>query len=249
MTKQQMLHIVQTQLAIDLNCALDDLNGEKDSFVFTLARENPGRRPYPRGEQHFELLSMGKAIIVNASPEILAIVKPQLIGKDRDEAFSMPFISALSLYYLPELDTIKPLAPPDGFSYELIEREGIPALCQLKGFEHAVGNSGDHPRPDELALVAKADGKIAGMAGACIDCAHMRQVGMDVLPAYRNRGLAAYLVNQITLEILRRGHIPYYGTSPANIPSQRTAHRAGYYPAWACSYKGRFEGYEMQPTC
>jgi len=249
MTKQDMLRIVQTQLAIDLNCTLDNLNGEKDSFVFTRARENKGRRPYPRGEQHFEMLSMGKSIVVNASPVILDIVKPQLNGKNREDAFCMPFVFGQALYYLPELDAIKPLAPPDGFAFALLEREDIPALCHLEGFKNAIGNSGGHPRPDVLALVAKQEGQVAGMAGACIDCAHMWQVGMDVLPDYRNQGLAAYLVNQITLEILRRGFIPYYGTSPANIPSQRTAHRAGYYPAWVCSYKGRFEGYELLPTC
>ncbi|MCL2300471.1 MAG: GNAT family N-acetyltransferase [Firmicutes bacterium] len=87
------------------------------------------------------------------------------------------------------------------------------------------------------------------MAGASIDCARMWQVGIDMLPDCRNHGLAAYLVNRLTLEILRRGFVPYYGTSIANIPSQRTAHRAGYYPAWVCSYKGSFEGYELLPTC
>ena len=50
MTTQEMLCIVQAQLATDLNCKPDDLNGEKDSFVFTEVRDNPGRRPFPRGE-------------------------------------------------------------------------------------------------------------------------------------------------------------------------------------------------------
>ncbi|MCL2300470.1 MAG: hypothetical protein FWC27_10050 [Firmicutes bacterium] len=74
MTQEALLHIVQSQLAIDMNCAIDDLNGEKDSILFTQARENLGRRPFPRSERHFEILSMGRAIIVSASPDILAIV-------------------------------------------------------------------------------------------------------------------------------------------------------------------------------
>ena len=94
-----MLNIVQSQLATDLNCAPDDLNGEKDSFVFTETQDNPDRRPFPRSEQHFEMLSMGNSIVVSASPDILAIVKPLLDGKSRDEAFSMPFIYGHSLYY------------------------------------------------------------------------------------------------------------------------------------------------------
>lgn len=48
MTQKEMIHIVQSQLAIDLNCTIDDLNREKDSVIFVDAKENPGRRPFPR---------------------------------------------------------------------------------------------------------------------------------------------------------------------------------------------------------
>jgi hypothetical protein len=48
-TQQELLAAVQAQLAIDLNCTVDDLNGEKDSVVFVQAKENPGRRPFPKG--------------------------------------------------------------------------------------------------------------------------------------------------------------------------------------------------------
>jgi len=86
------------------------------------------------------------------------------------------------------------------------------------------------------------------MAGASKDCAMMWQVGMDVLPNYRNYGLAAYLVNWLTLDILKRGYVPYYGTAVSNIASQCVAHRAGYSPAWVCAYKGKFDGLECLPA-
>ena len=249
MTTHKLLSLVQSQLAIDLNCTIADLNGEPGTIIFTEARDNPNRRPFPRGEQHFEMLSMGSSIVVCASPALLAVIQPALAGKIRDEAFAMPFIYSLGHYCLPDLVHIAPLPAPAGFSYELVERKDIPALYHLQGFENSIGNGSGYPRPDALAVIAKAGNAIVGMAGASEDCATMWQVGMDVLPDYRNRGLAAYLVNRLTLEILHRGRGPYYGTSSANIASQRTAHRAGYYPAWVCSYKGRFEGYDLQPTC
>ena len=244
-----ILSLVQSQLAIDLNCTTADLNSEPGTIIFTTARDHPNRRPFPRGEQHFEILSMGKSIVVCASPELLAVIQPALAGKTRDEAFAVPFIYSLGHYFLPDLERIAPLPAPAEFSYELIEREDIPALYHLQGFENSIGNGSGHPRPDALAVIAKAGDAIIGMAGASEDCATMWQVGMDVLPGYRNRGLAAYLVNRLTLEILHRDRVPYYGTSSANIASQRTAHRAGYYPTWVCSYKGRFEGYDLPPTC
>jgi GNAT superfamily N-acetyltransferase len=243
-----MLHIVRKQLATDLNCTPDELDGEKDSFVFKEANDNPGRRPFPRGIRHFEMLSMGNSIVISASPEILDIAKSELSGKSRDEAFSMPFIYGRALYYLPDIDTITPLSPPGGFLYDLVEQENIPALYKYPGFRNAIQYNEKCPRPDVLVMLAKTDIQIAGMACASNDCDKMWQIGMDVLPDYRNRGLAAYLVNRLTLEILKRGYVPYYGTADSNIASQRVAHRAGYYPAWICSYKGNFEGFEFLPT-
>jgi GNAT superfamily N-acetyltransferase len=244
----EMLWIVQSQLATDLCCAPDELSGEKDCFVFTEARNNPNRRPFPRNEQHFEMLSMGKSIVVSASPGILEAVKPLLLGKDRDEAFSMPFIHGQSLYYLPDLAQMKAVSSPDGFVYEIVEQAEIPALYQYEGFRNAVQYDTNHLRPDILVALAKKENNIVGMAGASNDCAFMWQVGMDVLPAYRNHGLAAYLINRLTLEILKRGYVPYYGTASSNIASQRVAHRAGYYPAWVCAYQGKFDGLELLPT-
>ncbi|BFH62435.1 hypothetical protein PAJ34TS1_30270 [Paenibacillus azoreducens] len=48
---------VKTQLEIDLECSIDDLNAEKDSIIFVEAKENPGRRPFPR-KAHFSKLCL-----------------------------------------------------------------------------------------------------------------------------------------------------------------------------------------------
>lgn len=248
MTPQKMLHIVQAQLAIDLNCTVADLHGEKDRLVFTEARNNPGRRPFPRGEHHFEMLSMGMTIVVSATPKLLEIIKPQLMETDRDEAFSLPFVYGHSLCYLPDMGHLPVITPPNGFIYERFECNDIPALYQFEGFRNAIQYDVNHPRPDVLIMLAKKDDKIVGMAGASNDCAKMWQVGMDVLPDYRHYGLAAYLVNKLTLEILQCGIVPYYCTASSNIASQRVAHRAGYLPTWVNSYSGHFAGYDVWPT-
>lgn len=107
MTNSEMFAIVQSQLAIDLNCTVADLCGEKDSFIFIKAKDNPGRRPFLRREQYFEMLTMGRAIIVSATPARLKYAKEQLVGKSRDDAFSMPFICGHSMNYLPDFDNLK----------------------------------------------------------------------------------------------------------------------------------------------
>ena len=238
MTQKGILQTAQEQLATDLNCSPEDLMNEKDTFVFTEVKNNPGRRPFPRDERHFEMATMGRAIVITATPDILHIIKPMLDGKSRDEAFAMPFVYSHTLAYLPDLKSLKPITPPEGFEYEMVEQDGIPVLYAAKGFENAIQYDTNRPRPDTLVWLAKKDGKIVGMSGASIDCAKMWQVGIDILPGYRNNNLAAYLVTQLTLEILNRGYVPYYCTSVSNVASQRVAHRSGYAPAWACAFKG-----------
>ena len=97
MTQKEMLDIVQAQLALELNCTVDDLNGNKDSIVFVEAKENPGRRPFPRKERYFEIVTMGKSIVVSATHERLEIAKTHMQGKDRDTIFALPFIRGLWL--------------------------------------------------------------------------------------------------------------------------------------------------------
>ena len=248
MDRNEMLLAVQEQLAIDMNCSGEELNGDKDSFVFTEVRDNLGRRQFPRREQHFEMLSIGNAIVVSATPAIIKIVKPLLDGKERDEAFSMPFVYGHSLYYLPDLSRIEPISSPCGFDYEIVEKADIPPLYQYDSYHYAMQYDVNHPRPDVLVALAKKNDLIVGLAGASADCEKMWQIGIDVLPGYRNYGIAAYLVNKLTLEILERGFIPYYGTASSNVASQRVAHRACYYPAWVCAYRGNFDEYECAPT-
>lgn len=77
MKKREKLDIVQKQLATELGCTVVDLNGEKDSFVFTEAKAHNGILPVPEGRQYFGMLTMGKAIIVTATLARLKYAKEQ----------------------------------------------------------------------------------------------------------------------------------------------------------------------------
>ena len=129
-----------------------------------------------------------------------------------------------------------------------MEQPDISELYAHKGFSYAIGNDSNHPRPDILAMTAMVDGRIAGIAGASDDCEMMWQVGIDVLPEYRNRGIAAVLTNKLAIEILKRGKIPNYAAATSNVASQRVARRAGYVLAWTGVYRGRFDGELTGPT-
>ena len=134
------------------------------------------------------------------------------------------------------------------FEIDFVEQKDIPNLYTINGFNNAIQYDIRHPRPDILAITAKKDDKIVAMAGASDDCEMLWQIGIDVLPDYRNKGLAATLTNRLAIEILKRGKIPYYGTAGSNVASQRVAHRAGFEIAWMCAYKGVFDGLPTSPT-
>jgi GNAT superfamily N-acetyltransferase len=69
----------------------------------------------------------------------------------------------------------------------------------------------------------------------------MWQIGVDVLSPYRGKGIAAAIVNVLTLEILNRGYIPYYGAAGSNMASQHVAVRAGYVPTWVHCRKTKLD--------
>ncbi|WP_054955630.1 GNAT family N-acetyltransferase [Paenibacillus dakarensis] len=240
MTQTEMLFIVQSQLAVDLNCSIDDLNGEKDSIIFVEAKENPGRRPFPRKTRFFEIVSMGKSIVVSATPERLSIAKAQMQGKDRDIVFALPIIRGLYLHFLPDVTRIKPMFSPNNFLFEVIKREEVVHLLHATSFDNAVIYDANLPWQTDLAAIAKQGEKIVGVAGASKTCAKLWQIGIDVLPEYRNLGLASYLVNRLTIEILERGEVPSYDVIASNLASQRVAQRSGYSPGWVSDWRCDF---------
>jgi len=245
MNHSELIRIAREQLAIDLNCLYSDF--DKDGIIFCEAKDNFGRRPFARGERHFEMLTMGRAVIVSATADILPFVREQLMDKTRDEAFCMPFVHGQGLYFLPDELRLMPLL--DDFRFEIAEREAIIGkLYECKGFRHAMHYNDAHPRPDMLAMTVAKDNKIVGVACSSSDCERLWQIGIDVLPEYRGKGLAAILTNHLAIEIMKRGKVPYYGTSTANIASQGAAYRAGFKAAWTCTFRGLFDGELTSPT-
>ncbi|MDR0839569.1 MAG: GNAT family N-acetyltransferase [Oscillospiraceae bacterium] len=130
------------------------------------------------------------------------------------------------------------------------ELRDVPPLCDVRWFEESdlapfygdarfsnVLQPAPNPRRPDVLAVASYDGEaITGNAGASADTPEMWQIGVDVLPEYRGRGLGAYLVSLLKNEILRRGKLPYYGTTSGNLASRNVARAAGFFPAWLESF-------------
>ncbi len=238
--KSNILEIVRKQLAIDMNCNTNDF--VKDGIVFCEAKLNEGRRMFDRQTPFLEIATMGKSIVVSADSDILTKVKPLLENKTREDIFVAPFILGHSLYYIPDCKRIKKLPSIDGFDIYIKEEEEIHELYKVSGFKNAIQYDINHPRPDVIAIYAMYGNEIVAMAGASADSNLMWQIGIDVLPRFRNKGLATNLVSNLAMMIMERGIVPYYGTASSNIASQSVAYRSGFIPTWMCSYKNTFDG-------
>lgn len=234
--KKDMMDCVQNQLAIDYNCSPDDFL--EDGFIFTKAKKIDGRRALPWVTPRLEMVTMGHGVVINASEDVLPHIRKYLEGKTRFEAFCMPYVYGINPYFLPDVGKIVSLVKPEGFEFEMVEKENIQKLFEIIGIPYEKNSE----RPIMLVALAKYQDKFIGMATSSADCKTMWQIGVDVLESYRGKGLATALVNMLTLEILNRGFIPYYSTDCSNVLSQHVAISAGYFPAWSHCYRTRLDG-------
>ena len=129
---------------------------------------------------------------------------------------------------------------------ELLDAEQFERFRGDKRYSNALGFS--VTRPDVLVLAAypvdedTPDAPAAGespaladpiaMVGLSDDSPIMRQIGIDVLPAFRGEGIASALVRDAARLTLAEGYLPFYGTSPSHMLSQRVALNAGLVPTW-----------------
>ena len=129
---------------------------------------------------------------------------------------------------------------------ELLDSEQFERFRGDKRYSNALGFS--VTRPDVLVLAAypvdeNASGAPAvgespaladpiAMVGLSDDSPIMRQIGIDVLPAFRGAGIASVLVRDAARLTLAEGYLPFYGTSPSHMLSQRVAMNAGLVPTW-----------------
>ena len=130
---------------------------------------------------------------------------------------------------------------------ELLDAEQFERFRGDKRYSNALGFS--VTRPDVLVLAAypvdedTPDAPAAGesapaladpiaMVGLSDDSPIMRQIGIDVLPAWRGAGIASVLVRDAARLTLAEGYLPFYGTSPSHMLSQRVAMNAGLVPTW-----------------
>ena len=158
-------------------------------------------------------------------------------------AADRPYIKIMAYRDTVVVCTSKDLA---GRVRDLVEnksRDEIFSLRGLQGFDNSLAFDDRGYTPTRAAYIARDHDKIIGVSGAApVSPEGLWEVGVDVLPEYRNSGMGTYLVTKLTGELLKRDVVPFYSASVTNIGSQMVAARCGYIPAWVDTYGTVLDG-------
>ena len=239
MTNKYILEIALQQSAYDCNCETKDFLAEHN--IVSISKANPKARKYIPLPFECDLVSYGNNIVAQTSERTKAVVTEYINKYLAYRCFETPNINVLNEllapfnlkvcfmaeYFLPDVTKLKEL--DCGYELRVLQKQDFADLY-LEQWSNCL--TFDDRERDVLAVGAYDDDKLIGLAGCSVDCETMYQIGVDVLPEYRRKGVASALTSKLSLEILKLGKVPFYCAAWSNIKSVRNAIKSGFYPAW-----------------
>ncbi len=239
MTNKEILQTAMEQSAIDINCKASDFL--RADNVIVKSGVGPGARKYYKEPIACNLVSYGNNIVASVRDEYREEVEEYIRKFVFYHCFETPNLHWLNdrllqkgqkvcfmaEYYLPDIEKLHVL--PCGYELKILEQ---PDFAELYKPEWNNALCEDRKELDVLGIGAYLQGKLIGFAGCSADCDTMWQIGVDVLPEYRRKGIAAALTSRLAVEILKRDKVPFYCSAWSNIRSVRNAIKSGFIPAW-----------------
>lgn len=227
-------------LSIEYNCSPEDL--ERSENILTLSELKEGRRKYLPEKYFFHMMTMGTNAVITADECLHEFLRGFMEKRPGHWLFELPNLLPLekelnrSGYTLTQTyhmfmpsENVLPLRDyPVKWFYD----DEINRFYGDERFPNAICEKYDPDRPDRIVVCAYDGDDIMGMAGCSEDAPHWQQIGIDVCAGHRSKGVGTYLVTLLKNEIIRRGDIPFYGTSLSNYHSWNIALNSGFRPAW-----------------
>lgn len=239
MDNKDILQIAMNQSAIDENCNPDDFRLTENKVV--ISSENVSARKYLKVPFYCNLVSYGNNIVASVDTSIANVVTNYINKYDVGHCFETPNLHVLNdefqkhdmricfmaEYFLPDINCL--ISLPCQYELKILKPDDFASLYAPE-WSNALCESRKHL--DVLAVGAFDNEKLIGLAGCSADCETMWQIGVDVLPDYRQKGIASALTSSLALEIIKLGKVPFYCCAWSNIRSVRNAIRSGFKPAW-----------------
>ena len=239
--------LAQKQFMLDIG-----LDAEEERELCVTLNKRPqrmpeGRRIYREEEDFFRLIVFGPDAFILSDEKLYGWAdgffgsrKPEFMLnfqnlRQLDERLKENglMIDEVQECYLPSFILFEP--DEDGFReaglIEPVKGSVLPELVDKREFPHALVSMDR----DITALGFRPAGasEYAAAAGAQRDGAYLWQIGVDVMSAYRGRGIATELVYTLAQKLIREEKLPFYGVRPGNIISKKVALAAGFEPAFS----------------
>ena len=236
-----MNEILCRQIVADYCCCPEDVLDHQNHFTHHQFLE--GRRRFQEGSECFlKICVINGKVLFTGDPGIIAWCRSEYARAGAEWFFEAKNLRKLNDRLHQDgyrIEMVHPfyiadrITEVDTADYDIrwYEREAIEQFRGDDRFNEAFAF--DKDAPDVLGVSAGRGDTILGMAGASSDSPAMWQIGINIDPARRAAGIGTMLVTLLKNEVLRRGFLPYYGTSMSHIASQRVASGAGFLPAWA----------------
>ena len=240
MTSQDMFWIAMNQSAEDIGCNAEDFLLDRNIVVpFKFGSKAKKYYKLPIG---CNFISYGNNVVASSTDELFSVAKEYVGRFDFYHCFETPnmhwlnqrleplgqTVCFMAEYYLPDLSRLTKLTCQ--YEIRLLEKADFEELY-LPEWSNALCR--DRKNLDVLGVGAYDGGKLIGLAGCSADAEEMWQIGVDVLPEYRKKGIASAITSSLGLEILARDKVPFYCSAWSNIRSVRNAIKSGFIPAWA----------------
>lgn len=227
-------------LALEYNCAPDDFVKQKN--ILTLSELHEGRRVYSPEKTFFHMVTTGRNAVVTADECLHPFLRKFIADRTGHWLFELPNLLPLEKelngfgyslmgtfhMFLP----FETVVPQKNYSVKWFYDQEITQFYGDPRFPNAICPHFQPERPDRIVVCAYDGGELMGMAGCSEDAPHWQQIGIDVMPEYRSKGVGTYLVLLLKNKIIERGDIPFYGTSVSNYHSWNIAINCGFRPAW-----------------
>ncbi len=235
--RQEMLKL----LSAEYNCAPEDFT--KGENTLTKPALNSGRRRYSDEPNFFHMVTAGGGTVVTADECLHEFLRGFLKDRVGHKLFEIPNLLTLEKelnsfgytltttyhMFLPYQNVLPQRSYPVKWFYG---REEIEQFYGDKRFPNAICDKYLQNRPDTIVVCAYDGDNIMGMAGCSLDAPRWQQIGIDVMPEYRSKGVGTYLVTLLKNKLIQQGDIPFYGTSLSNYHSWNIALNCGFRPAW-----------------
>lgn len=234
-----VIEVLEKQLAIDYDCSVEDVHSSEN--IFRVLKVNDNARPIGDENTFLKIAVYREKLLVMANEKLLDWCK-ETFGSHNGTWLAEPenlikIHEKLQEYGQRLADTHHHYIParnmtPVSQNYDVkwYEQDEIEVFRGDNRFWEAL--LFDESTPDMLAVCAMDGDTILGMASVTRDTELMWQIGVNVTPEGRGKGIGAYVTALLKEEVLKRGIVPTYATVESHIKSQKVAFRAGFEPAF-----------------